>query len=128
IHSTREVCLSPAREGPESDLATTARQAVSCQGLHGMDRRFSTFIALSALVLLVNILVMKWLAPPPGQQPVAQNQDAEKDRAEDERPRKPKKPKQGAAAGNAEEDQADVGAADKARPDKAQVKAPAKEV
>ncbi|HXT58018.1 MAG TPA: YidC/Oxa1 family insertase periplasmic-domain containing protein [Pirellulales bacterium] len=93
-----------------------------------MDRRFSTFIALSALVLLVNILVMKWLAPPPGQQPVAQNQDAEKDRAEDERPRKPKKPKQGAAAGNAEEDQADVGAADKARPDKAQVKAPAKEV
>ncbi|HUY90989.1 MAG TPA: YidC/Oxa1 family insertase periplasmic-domain containing protein [Pirellulales bacterium] len=41
-----------------------------------MDRRFATFLALSALVLLVNILLMKWLAPPPGQNQPARQQAA----------------------------------------------------
>lgn len=45
-----------------------------------MDRRFATFLALSALVLLVNILLMRWLAPQPGQnQPAGQQAAADDD-------------------------------------------------
>src|SRR3569623_167448 len=85
-----------------------------------MDRRFYTFLALSAAVLLVNILVMKWLAPPPGQQPAAKQQAAaDRDIEKAEKPkRKPiaAKEKSGDNEKNEKEKPAEVKATPKAEP------------
>ena len=56
-----------------------------------MDRRFATFIALSALVLLVNIWLMRMFEPPPGQKPAGQEQAAAEGEKDKPKPAKKKK-------------------------------------
>ena len=56
-----------------------------------MDRRFSTFIALSALVLLVTIWLMRMFEPPPGQKPAGQEQAAAEGEKDKPKPAKKKK-------------------------------------
>lgn len=80
-----------------------------------MDRRFYTFLALSALVLLINILVMKWLAPPAGQQPAAQQ--AEKQAAEAEGKKKEAAAEKKTAKQKAAEKPAEVQAPPKVEPE-----------
>ncbi|MEX2558671.1 MAG: hypothetical protein WD403_02100, partial [Pirellulales bacterium] len=41
-----------------------------------MEKRWVVFFVLAASVLALNIFVMRWLAPPPGQQPAAQQRQA----------------------------------------------------
>lgn len=81
-----------------------------------MDRRFATFIALSALVLLVNIVLMRWLAPPPGQNQPGQKQAVAEN--EGEKPVKKKKKAEAEAKAKAEGE----------KEAKAEMKAPAKTV